>query len=299
MKYYSAYGIIFQSGIELPELAPINPKNLIADVHISLGKVPEKILNPEIEAVWYQMNAKQLLLKIESLGKYLVEDGNKIVIEPEPGIQESAIRIWLLGPCFAILLHQRNIFPLHSSGIHTPFGAVLFTGTTGLGKSTLLNTFLCRNYKMISDDIVGISLFDDRVPIALPGFPRTKIWADSAQYFDIDLTDLPRIHPDFDKYSLKLGDAFINESQNIHRIYILEQRDAHQLSLDYLSNFDKFQYLLLNTFGLSFIRKVSSRDKNFLLVSTIAKHLPIFLVNRPAKCHPEEVADLMEMDFSG
>ena len=65
----------------------------------------------------------------------------------------SDIRVFLLGSCLGALLHQRGVLALHASAIETDQGAVLFMGDSGMGKSTTLQAFIKRGYKMLADDI--------------------------------------------------------------------------------------------------------------------------------------------------
>ena len=54
---------------------------MAADIYISKGKVPETLVSPEDEGVVYQAKANTFLLKLDKVGRYLVEDGKCITVE--------------------------------------------------------------------------------------------------------------------------------------------------------------------------------------------------------------------------
>ena len=97
--------------------------------------------DPGGQGVLYQSAPRQFLLKISRVARYLVSDGNEIIVDPEPDADLSAIRLFLFGSAFGALLHQRGILPLHGSAIVTSRGAVVFAGVSGSGKSALACAF--------------------------------------------------------------------------------------------------------------------------------------------------------------
>ena len=63
--------------------------------------------------------------------------GGKFVVWPATGATQKDIEIFLLGPVWATLCHQRRILPLHASAIATETGIIAFAGHPGAGKSTI------------------------------------------------------------------------------------------------------------------------------------------------------------------
>ena len=71
---------------------------------------------------------------------------------------EDKIRLYILGTCMGALLMQRKILPLHGSAIAIDGKAYAFVGDSGAGKSTLASAFLSKGYKLLSDDVIAVSL---------------------------------------------------------------------------------------------------------------------------------------------
>ncbi len=79
-----------------------------------------------------------------NVGSFAVRAGREIVIDPLPCVDERALRLTLLGPALALLLHQRDLFVLASSAVRVQaedggdgdFYGVAFLGYSGAGKST-------------------------------------------------------------------------------------------------------------------------------------------------------------------
>jgi len=164
---YTAYGLSWQLPLSWPDLRSSQNQN--PDVVVRFGSVPKGL--PDSVAVGPLRNVTQgaVLFTFPQVARYLIRDGCEIIIQPEPDADDSTIILALLGTCAAILLHQRGILPIHASAIKTPRGAVLFTGHSGYGKSTLLGAFLGRGYAMLNDDIAAIEMEEDGRPQVLPG----------------------------------------------------------------------------------------------------------------------------------
>src|SRR5437762_891705 len=123
MFTYQAFGLAITSEIECPELLP--GKAGLTDVYVRCGPVPEHLENAVKPGILCELGADRFLLKLDGVARYLICVGSEIVIDAVPKADPAAIRLFLLGPVFGALLHQRGILPLHGSAISTSKGAVL------------------------------------------------------------------------------------------------------------------------------------------------------------------------------
>src|SRR5262249_29493195 len=94
-------------------------------------------------------NREEVLLDFPETGRFLVRNGNEILIAPAPS-SDSEIGVYLLGTAFGVLCHQRGIPPLHASAIDVADGCVAFVGGTGAGKSTLVAALAARGHQVIA-----------------------------------------------------------------------------------------------------------------------------------------------------
>ncbi|NIO13431.1 MAG: serine/threonine protein kinase, partial [Gammaproteobacteria bacterium] len=77
------------------------------------------------------------------------------------------------------VLRLRGVLSLHASVIDINGEAVGFMGAAGAGKSTLAAAFAKKGFAVMSDDILALKP-GDSAPFAQPGYPRLRLWPDSA-----------------------------------------------------------------------------------------------------------------------
>jgi hypothetical protein len=298
--FYSAYGRMIASSFPLPELLPYpHDATRTPDILIREGQVPETLEAPEAKGVVYEAKPNTFLLKLDRVAKYLVEDGKQITVEPAAGSLESDIRVFLLGSCVGALLHQRGVLALHASALETPRGAVLFMGDSGVGKSTTLQAFIRRGYNMLADDITGVVLSDTGQAAALPAFPRTKLWQDAAERFEIDTAHLERVRPQLEKFELHLHDFYQAQPLTLYKVYLLSSHNKPDITLHPLAKPKQFQTLLNNTYRAKFLGGLSMRHEHFKLAIAVANQVTISRLYRPS--YPvklDELVSVLETDFS-
>src|SRR5436853_233172 len=76
-------------------------------------------------------------------------------------------------------LPQRGHFVLHASSVAIDGKAAAFAGPSGRGKSTLVAALASAGHPLIADDMSVIDT-SGAAPVVQPGFPRVKLWPDSA-----------------------------------------------------------------------------------------------------------------------
>src|SRR5262249_20309363 len=123
------------------------------------------------EAMPSAANREEVLLDFPDAGRFLVRNGNEILIEPASS-SDSEIGVYLLGTAFGVLCHQRGIPPLHASAIDVADGCVAFVGETGAGKSTLVAALAARGHEVIADDVCFLRLGDKGEVQVWPGVRR-------------------------------------------------------------------------------------------------------------------------------
>jgi hypothetical protein len=180
---YSAYLLSIDSEIALPELSVDSAGSEEApDVIIRLGDVnpdglPEGLqLGP---CLW--VGRDRLWYHVPNVARFLVQDGNSIRIDPEPGADDDSLRLFLLGSALGALLMQRGYLVLHGNAIRVGNQCLVCVGDPGAGKSTLAAGFMQRGYAVLADDVVPV----DEGCRALPGFPRIKLWQDAVDKLGI------------------------------------------------------------------------------------------------------------------
>lgn len=292
---YKAYGLIFHSELALPELAAGQGQ---ADIEVHFGEVPELLPDGRMIDEFYQVGRRQFLLTVEEAGRYLVQNGNEIIIQPAPNSIESDVRLFLLGSCLGALLHQRGMLAIHASSIETSQGAVLFAGHSGCGKSTLLAVFLQRGYGMLADDITAITIDGNGIPMVFPALPRSKLWADAAEHLGHDPVNLTPLRPDARKYALPTRRQFSRQPVPLGKIFLLDPKDEDELSIEILEKMGGFQVLLDHTYREQFLGAMETREAHLQMATAAASQANFYRVLRPATSYKLlELADLIEDYF--
>jgi len=302
---YNAYGINFASAITVPELTPTTAKAETfaetdpIDVTITLGTVPDHIDDPVTSSASHEAAPGKMRLDIEDVARFMVSDGREIIVDPYPGADEHDVRVFLLGTCFGALLHQRGALVLHASGINTEGGAVLFAGASGAGKSTLLAEMMRLGYKMMVDDVSAIyQAGDGDGLVVMPSYPRTRMWADTAEEFAIDTSELQRTRSHMNKFERQLPDQFWGRPAKLRHIFLLTRSDEDGISLDRIPPLQAVPVIVNNTYRKLFVDAFGIRQNHFKLASQIAGQVPLTHVIRPTTTFQvEELAQMVLADL--
>ncbi len=298
---YTAYGLTIHSEVECPELLPAT--GTVPDdglIRIAYGSVPAYLNEPVDMVSFFQARPNAFLLRLEGVAAYMVEGGQNIVVEPAAGATDDEVRLFLLGSAFGALLHQRGLLVLHASAIETPDGAVLFTGPSGNGKSTLAVAFRQRGYRMIADDVCALygTGCPDRGLRVLPAYPQAKLWAHAASRLSIDPHRHRRVRPQDEKYAVPIGAGFSDAPLPLRAIYLLELHDRDIIDLVPVADARKVGVLLQQTYREQFLDGLAMRVEHFDLVAAAANAARVMRARRPSRAFLlEELVQVVEADF--
>jgi len=99
LYHYLAHGLHIESQLACPELLPYECNGKPADVRIRFGDVPPELANPTGKGVLYQAKKNHFLLKLSDIARFLVQDGEKILIQPAP--ESRAMKMEFGSFCWA------------------------------------------------------------------------------------------------------------------------------------------------------------------------------------------------------
>jgi hypothetical protein len=295
MYSYSAYGVTFDSEIPLPELIEAAGDNIAAAsmrAQIRLGKVDRARpsgVDPESR---FWATPRAVFGEYPGTCAFLVEDGRQITIDPHAGIDPRIIRLYLLGPALAVLLHQRGFLVLHASAVKVSGGAVAFVGDKGAGKSTMAAAMHARGHELVADDIVAIDTAG-ATPMAYPGFPQLKLFPESAAQLVDDATALPRLHPEFEKRAARIGSRFAADPLPLRAVYELIAGEAERIETPPPQQ--AFMQLVRHSYLLSLLSATGASEAHFRQAVSVATRVPVGrLVRRRSLDELPKVAKLVE-----
>lgn len=277
-KYtYLAFGLIISSEIEIPEFIVSKGKR---DVTIRFGETPKKIKNFVHEGFKYQISKNEFLIKYSTWATFYVKNGNEIIVEPEKNVDERDIRAFIISTIIAIIIHQRNLLPIHSSGIVYNNKAVLFAGNSGIGKSTIalaLNNM--HKYKLISDDITVVTE-QNSLPQIYSSFPSLKLWQDSLDMLNISKKGLQFIRKDVNKYRYFSENDFFSGIISPHTIFVLENSNTNKIELTEVKGVEKFNLVRTHIFRAKMIKELYSKE-HFKTLTLLLNSVICYKILRP------------------
>jgi hypothetical protein len=291
---YSAFGLRVRSDIKFPHLTSADGS---PDVRVRLGSVPAELPDTFGEGVLYRCSPDCFLFDIDNVARYLVSNGNDVCIQPVPGADAAAVRLFLFGSAFGALLHQRGVLPLHGSAVLTPRGAIIFTGISGSGKSTLACAFHHRGYPVLSDDVCAIRSGD--APAVVPGIPCLMLWADTLRELGMDPTGFDPVRPRIEKFIFPLKHGFASDAAVIHAIYVIEPVNSNVPAIASVKGFRKFEMLAQNLYRPRFVEHLNIEAVQLKQIAEVAQRTVVKIIHRPdASFQARLIADLIERDFS-
>lgn len=297
---YRAFQMTVKTPFECPELIPLESEKSTEEIQVDIawGTTPlalKRVLN---SGLYFTANNDEFLMDIEDVARFYVHSGKKIIIERYPGSDEDSIRLFLLGSAFGALLHQRGFWTLHASAVHTEKGAVLIAGNSGAGKSTTMQSLIQKGYQNLSDDVTAVYCEQGKL-FALPSYPHSKIWDHTAKLINTDTSELRRIRPGIDKYSLPMYEHFRDEASPIHALYMLVPQENSSLHLEEVKNVDRFLVLTHETYRFQFLRNLVQEKRNMAMMELFSKQCRITYCIRPKEHNTAAaLASLLETDFS-
>jgi len=266
------------------------------DLSIRLCAVPP-LPNEDGRAFIHSEMEGELRFFSRAEGRFLYRAGREILLDPVPEMAPSALRLYILGAGLNIALFQRGLWVFHASVVCIEGKAVAFLGHPHAGKTTMAATLHRRGHTLLSDDVLAIRMTEDG-PLALPGFPRFKLWPDSAEALGVEAETLPRIKEDMDKRSCAVARRFREEPAPLVRMYILGEGPAPEIALlnPRQAHLELIPYWDLSKFGAAFLqgRRLGTC---FLQCGELARRVPVSMLTRTTDLADlPRLADLVEND---
>ncbi|MFQ5849218.1 MAG: serine kinase [Candidatus Binatia bacterium] len=292
MYSYIGYGLGIRSTLPLPELID---GEAVADVNVRLGRVDHLPSGVAVEGSYFRATTGETQLFWEDVGTIQVQGRTEIIADPVPGVEESLLRLVILGPVFAALLQQRKLLVLHASSVAIPGGAVAFLGGKGWGKSTLAAALYSRGWGIAADDVSAVHV-GTGCPTVLPGFPQLKLWPDAAVSLGHALETLPRLHSQLGKRAHRVDRGFPQAPLSIRRIYVLARGMAQEI--EPLRPQEAFVELVRHSYCVRLLQ-AGEASSHFLQCASLANNVTI----RRLRTHQSlsmlpDLAGLVEEDIA-
>ncbi|MFO7658950.1 MAG: hypothetical protein R6W78_17965 [Bacteroidales bacterium] len=249
------------------------------DIIIRKGVIPEELTHPLNKGVLFQASADEFLLKVDGLAKFYVQKGETITVEISDKDSGDDISAFILGTVFGALLHQRRLLPLHGSAVLYKDKGIVFSGSSGAGKSTIAAAFIEKGAKLLADDISLIGFNDNKAQV-IPAFPGMKIWEDSLKALGKKPDEYNPIRKNLKKYLYPVPKFHTKEAALSH-IFIMSAHNLDTFEITNLRGIEKFNALKNNTYFFRGMNKTGILEKHFQLCNMLAPKVKIIRIVRP------------------
>lgn len=291
---YHAFGLNIQSEIELPELLVRDFEQ--SDVSIKRGEVPLTLDDRKEAFTGFSLAPGKMLLRFQNVGNFYVEDGTQVIVDQLDTGNDKDIRLFILGSCFGALLHQRKFLVLHASAFVHDNEVVVISGESGAGKSSICNALRLEGYKVITDDVCAVRVENDQI-VAMPGFPRSKLWDDSLAKLEIDNSDSLRVRESLEKFSINISAEFDERILKIKRMYVIYPYRGDQIELKDVSGADGMDALINMTYRHYFLDGMKLKASHFISASKFCMDVSIRQIKRPIQSKIQDIAKIIEKDL--
>lgn len=279
---YNAFGLSIISDIPLPELFPLGDQADSLDIEIKLGDLSEKWSELSGKPNRFVIAENLVMFQVSNIATFLIQDGKEITVSPEMDTDRDLIRLFILGSCMGAALMQRRILPLHGSAVAIDGKAYAIVGESGAGKSTLASAFLSQGYKLLSDDVIAVSLSEDeKIPFVAPSYPQQKLWEDSLRSFGMETSEYQSIFGRENKYCIPVSSKFSSSDLPLAGVIELVKTDNKEIAIRKIEKLERFHTLFWNTYRNFFIKKLDLIDWHFKVSASIADKIDMYQLQRP------------------
>jgi len=286
--HYHVYGLNLESELELPELVPA--RDQAVDFSISLGAVPKMLPDSRGYGAWAEYVDTRCLFRIKNVGRFLIEEGRSITVEPCGPTETSHgaavampdVRLYLLGSALAALLHQRGLLPLHVSAVLADGGVWAFTGPSGAGKSTVAGWLSqSEGLPLVSDDVSVVSVRDGSIRL-FPGPRKLKLWDDAIEFLNLEKCRLIQDLRNTPKFQLYLTDNLPERQFGLAGLIMLERAEpGERAALIPVTGIDRFGCCCKAVYRHYMAPWFRSRAGYVQDVFQLAESIQVFRLRRP------------------
>jgi hypothetical protein len=176
--------------------------------------------------------------------------------------------------------------------------SVIFSGPSGIGKSTLAAGFHKRGYPFLADDVCAITIINGK-PAVIPGFPRLKLWDDVLNKLNTDKDHLKSVRwtQGLEKYFLSV-ESGLDKPVPLKAVFILESSNTNNMEIKTLRGAEKIDPLINNTYRMLFLNGLGGKKDHFKQCAAVAAKASVYRTVRPNRGFLlKELMDMVEAQF--
>ena len=290
MYNYRMYGMRIQSDREIFQLLPEERAlEIDAKEGITAGELPvvqiikgvtDEVKTRDKDGKKWGIGMKDSWV-INKTAWINVLDGNRICYEVKPDGLDSKLNSYLLGFGMAMIAIQRDILPVHSSGIMKGNNCILISGDSGAGKSTLTAAYIENGFDLMADDITFVKKGDDGMPYSYPAFPYQKLCRNEVEKRHNGEDGLVYIGEEKDKFLVPWRGNYTASNRPLRAIVYLTKYSGEDLLIEEIKGFEKYVVLSRALFMTALLGIKAYEKEIGANVMWLASKVPVIRVLRP------------------
>ncbi|MGG6310580.1 aldolase [Paenibacillus macerans] len=282
MAVYKAFGLTISSDVLFPELQGQQCQDVDqADISIQIADLSGLWTKIEGEEKTLVVRDSIVMFKLPDIGIFCIQEGDMIQFTPVHGSDPNQVRLYLLGTCIGVILLQRRILPLHGSAIAINGKAYAVVGESGAGKSTLATVLLNRGYQLLSDDVIPVMFTEEEMPLAMPSYPRQKLWQESISQLGMTSGDYQPLFERETKFSIPVASRFHPDPLPLAGIFELVKNQEDQLGLGRIQGIERLSVLYRHTYRKTAIAPLGLKEWHFRTSVHLTNRIDLFRMIRP------------------
>ena len=276
---YLISNLTVESELEFPSAIAATSQQQNPEILIRAGEVPSCFEAPRHRADSWETADGLFLLRLPGIGRFLIREGCEIVFARDPACSSRKLSLYLLGTCFAILLHQRGNLVLHASAIAAGGSAMLFCGPSGAGKSTLAALLCQRGFALLNDDVCILTPVHGGAYEVCPDGRMLKLWTESLDRLQWSQEPEMAVHDNLPKYfcAPPLAEA---QSRPVGAIYILREA-MPPASIRRIPPLQAMLELKRNAYRPWLLAAMEAEKDFFSASAALQRNAGVYLLSRP------------------
>jgi hypothetical protein len=288
-----------QSEFLIHAWSPVKPLDKLPDLHIVVGSIDLNGIMYENGHSIKKITPDGLLFSIKDIASFLISKKGMITIDSFSQKLELTESI-LLGPVMTAFLIMRGFHVLNGVTLMKNDRAFLFTGISGVGKSSIAAALSIRGYTVLSDQICALEVSNDDA-LAMTAKPNLKLWKDCLEQLNIESTKLQKVREELNKYYYPIVHKEIAESYPLDAVFEL------QISPKWGKNIATIEQEVLQTFNVvsqnsvwkDLYQELGFQSNTFKKISMMSSTVVCKKISRPyALYNIVELADFIENQIS-
>lgn len=280
-QLFKAFGLNILSDIPLPELSQIHDNNRTVDIVIKEKDLTSLWEKSSSGNKYFVIQKNTIMFRLPNNAIYMIQNGKEIYYSRVDNANEDQIRLYLLGTCMGALLIQRKILPLHGSAIELNGRAYAIVGESGAGKSTLASAFLKKGFRLISDDVIPVSMNEENIPVVTPAYPQQKLWIESLNEFEMESNEYRPIVDRETKFAIPVSNQFASEQLPLAGVIELVKNVNEEIELNPIKNLQRLHTLFNHTYRNFFIAPLGLMEWHFNTSAKMCEHIEMYQLRRP------------------